>query len=101
MGVVGGGSADQEGRSEETQGLRQEIAELRGKVEHLQLALQTTTCLSITAAREGLCLPSAKPVAGAVIPGKGVLATSTSTSASAVLRPAGYRSVVYVRTSGG
>ena len=94
MGIVGGGSAEQEGRSVETQALRQEIAELRGTIEHLEQALQTTTCLSITAAREGLCLSSSKPVAGAIIPGKGVSATSTSTSASAVLRPAGYRSVV-------
>ena len=81
----GGGGALSSDIIQENRALRTEVTELQSTVARLQASLQTTACLSITAAREGLCLPPLQASSAA--------AARASTRDKAVLRPAGYRRV--------
>jgi FkbM family methyltransferase len=82
-GAGGGGDALSSDIIRENRALRTEVTELQGTVARLQVSLQTTACLSITAAQEGLCLPPLQASSAA--------AARASTRDKAVLRPAGYR----------
>ena len=81
--AAGGGEVLSSEIIEENRALRREVTELQGTVARLQASLQTTACLSITAAREGLCLPPLQASSAA--------AARASTRDQAVPRPAGYR----------
>ena len=79
-----GSGPDARRLEQDNQALRSEVSELRGQVGHLEGLLEKVSCLSITAARTGMCVAQqSEPAASG--------STHASTKEQAVLRPAGYR----------
>merc|ERR1719238_1368339 len=79
-----GSGPDARRLEQDNQALHSEVSELRGQVGHLEGLLEKVSCLSITAARTGMCVAQqSEPAASG--------STHANTKEQAVLRPAGYR----------